>query len=86
MPGRDPVLRFALATFLILAVVFASAFSYYYVKYERIIAHRFEGSVFANSAKIYARPVSIAVGEKADLKEIAAMQRKAASRRWAAIT
>src|SRR5437763_6459062 len=77
MPGRDPVLRFALATFLILAVVFASAFSYYYVKYERIIAHRFEGSVFANSAKIYARPVSIAVGEKADLKEIAAELRHA---------
>src|SRR6202140_541028 len=77
LSGRDPVLRFALATFLILAVVFAVAFSYYYVKYERIIARRFEGSVFANAAKIYARPVSIGVGEKADLKEIAAELRHA---------
>ena len=45
------MLRFALGAFLILAVVFAVFFSYYYVKYERIIAHRFQGSVFANSAK-----------------------------------
>src|SRR5713101_9996253 len=47
-------------------------FSYYYVKYDRIIARRFEGPVFASAAKIYATPRSIAVGEKAELKEIAA--------------
>jgi penicillin-binding protein 1B len=76
-PGRDPVLRFALGAFLVLAVIFAVAFSYYYVKYERIIARRFDGPVFANSAKIYARPVSVSVGEKADLKEIAAALRHA---------
>ncbi|HTZ98406.1 MAG TPA: PBP1A family penicillin-binding protein [Terriglobales bacterium] len=70
--GRDPVFRFALAAFLVLAVGFTGVFSYYYVKYERIIARRFAGPVFANSAKIYARPVSITVGEKVDLKEIAA--------------
>jgi len=75
--GRDPVLRFALGAFLILAVAFAIFFSYYYVHYERIIAQRFEGSVFANSAKIYARPVSIGIGEKAELKEIAAELRHA---------
>jgi penicillin-binding protein 1B len=71
------VLRFALGAFLIFAVVFGVFFSYYYIKYERIIAHRFQGSVFANSAKIYARPVSIGIGEKADLKEIAASLRHA---------
>jgi penicillin-binding protein 1B len=71
------VLRFALGAFLILAVAFAIFFSYYYVHYERIIAQRFEGSVFANSAKIYARPVSIGIGEKAELKEIAAELRHA---------
>jgi len=68
---HDPVIRIALVAFLTLAVAFTIAFSYYYVKYERIIARRFEGPVFANAARIYARPVSIAVGEKADLKEIA---------------
>ena len=74
---RDPVLRIALISFVALALIFTIAFSYYYVKYERIIARRFQGPVFANAAKIYARPVSIAVGEKADLKDIAADLRHA---------
>ena len=66
-----------MTVFLFLAVAFVAFFSYYYVKYERIIAQRFSGPVFANAAKIYARPVSIAVGEKVDLKEIAADLRHA---------
>jgi len=70
--GRDPVLRFAIISFTVLAAIFVVVFSYYYVKYERIIARRFEGPVFASAAKIYATPRSIAVGEKAELKEIAA--------------
>ncbi|HKW19679.1 MAG TPA: PBP1A family penicillin-binding protein [Terriglobales bacterium] len=74
---HDPVLRVAMTVFLFLAVAFVAFFSYYYVKYERIIAQRFSGPVFANAAKIYARPVSIAVGEKVDLKEIAADLRHA---------
>jgi penicillin-binding protein 1B len=74
---RDPVLRVALTVFLLLAVAFAAFFSYFYVKYERIIAQRFSGPVFANAAKIYARPVSLAVGEKVDLKEIASDLRHA---------
>ncbi|MBO0911731.1 MAG: transglycosylase domain-containing protein, partial [Acidobacteria bacterium] len=74
---RDPVLRAALAAFLVLAVVFTAGFSYLYVKYEQIIARRFDGQVFANSAKIYARPVSIAAGDKADLRAIAADLRHA---------
>lgn len=74
---HDPVLRIALISFLSLAVAFTVVFSYYYVKYERIIARRFEGPVFANVAKIYARPISLQVGEKADLKDIAADLRHA---------
>jgi len=74
---HDPVLRFALAAFLCLAVGFVVFFSYFYVKYERIISQRFSGPVFANVAKIYARPVAIEVGEKIDLKEIAADLRHA---------
>ncbi len=74
---RDPVLRAARAAFLFVALSFVVVFSYYYVKYERVIARRFDGPVFANSAKIYARPDSIAVGEKVDLKEIASELRHA---------
>jgi penicillin-binding protein 1B len=74
---RDPVLRFALLGFVVLAAMFVIVFSYFYVKYDRIITHRFSGPVFANAAKIYAAPPTVAVGEKAELKEIAAELRHA---------
>ena len=74
---RDPVFRFALAAFGLLALVFVVAFSYFYVKYDRIIERRFKGPVFANAAKIYAAPQTVSVGEKADLKLIAADLRHA---------
>ena len=34
---------------------FCGVFSYFYVKYDRIITRRFEGPVFANAAKIMPR-------------------------------
>jgi penicillin-binding protein 1B len=74
---RDPVLRFALGAFAILALAFVAFFSYFYVKYDRIIETRFKSPVFANAAKIYAQPQTIAVGEKVELKELAAALRHA---------
>jgi penicillin-binding protein 1B len=74
---HDPVLRFGLGAFTVLAVLFVAFFSYYYVKYDRIIEDRFKGPVFANSAKIYSAPSMLSVGEKADPKEIAAELRHA---------
>jgi penicillin-binding protein 1B len=74
---HDPVLRFAFASFVVLAVAFVVAFSFFYVKYDRIIARRFEGPVFANAARIFAAPHSISVGDKAEVKEIAAELRHA---------
>ena len=47
---RDPVLRAALVAFLILAVSFTIFFSYFYIKYDRIIQRRFRSPVFSNSA------------------------------------
>ena len=44
---RDPVLRAALLAFLILAVSFTIFFSYFYIKYDRIIEKRFRSPVFA---------------------------------------
>ena len=63
---RDPVLRAALVAFLVLAVSFTIVFSYFYIKYDRIIEKRFRTPVFANSAKIYALPRVIRDGEKID--------------------
>jgi penicillin-binding protein 1B len=74
---RDPVLRAALAAFLILAVSFTVFFTYFYIKYDRIIERRFRTSVFSNSAKIYAIPQTVRDGEKIEAKQIAAELRRA---------
>ena len=74
---RDPVLRAALLVFLILAVSVTVLFSYFYIKYDRIIEKRFRTPIFANSAKIYALPKVVRDGEKIQAKEIAAELRRA---------
>jgi len=74
---RDPVLRAGLVIFLVLAVSFTGLFSYYYVKYDRIIERRFQTPVFGNSAKIFALPRTVRNGEQIDAKEIAAELRRA---------
>jgi penicillin-binding protein 1B len=74
---RDPVLRAAVVAFLLLAVSFTIVFSYYYIKYDRIIERRFKTPVFANAAKIYALPRIVREGEQIDAKEIAADLREA---------
>ncbi len=75
--SRDPVIRVAFAVFIILSVGICGWFSYYFIKYDRIIDQRFKGPVFSSSATIYAIPRAIRVGEKVDLKEIAAQLRRA---------
>jgi penicillin-binding protein 1B len=74
---RDPVLRAALVAFVILAVAFTGLFSYYYIKYDRVIERRFRTPVFANSAKIYALPRVVRDGEKIEPREIANDLRRA---------
>jgi penicillin-binding protein 1B len=74
---HDPVVRVALAVFVILSVSICGWFSYYYIKYDRIIDQRFKGPVFSSSAKIYAIPRAIRVGESVDLREIATQLRRA---------
>ncbi len=69
---RDPVLRAALIIFLVAAVGLGGSFSYFYIKYDRIIQQRFSTPVFTNSAKIYAIPRVVRDGDKASAKEIAA--------------
>ena len=75
--SRDPVLRAALVAFLVLGGLSTAVFSYYYVKYGQIIDARFKGQVFSNSAKIYAIPQTVRVGEKIDSRAIAADLRRA---------
>jgi len=75
--SSDPVIRFALAAFVVLAVIVTATFSFFYIKYDRIIEQRFRGQVFSSSATIYAIPRAARVGEKAEPREIAAQLHRA---------
>jgi len=74
---RDPVIRAALVIFLVAAIGLGGFFSYYYIKYDRIIEQRFRTPVFNNSAKIYALPRTVHDGEQIDAKDIAGFLRRA---------
>lgn len=73
----DPLVKTALAVFVAGSVLLLAVFAHYYVRYERMIDRRLRGQLFSNSARIYARPRAVAVGQKADPDEIAAELRRA---------
>ncbi|MBZ5507028.1 MAG: PBP1A family penicillin-binding protein [Acidobacteriia bacterium] len=68
---RNPFFRAGLAAFLIISLLLFGVFSYYYIKYQKIVDARMSKPIFANTAKIYAQPRSIRIGQKADPREIA---------------
>jgi penicillin-binding protein 1B len=74
---RDPIIRAALLAFAVVAIGIVSFFTYFYVKYDRIIDKRFSSPVFSNSAKLYATPQIVKVGQKIDPQQIAAQLRRA---------
>ena len=74
---KSPFVRAGLAAFLIISMLMFSVFSYYYIKYSKIVAARMGGVIFANTAKIYAQPRAIRIGQKADPREIASYLRHA---------
>src|SRR5271157_754588 len=73
----SPVVRIALIGFLTASLVVVGFFSYWYVKYDRIIEERFRGPAFASAAKIFAAPQVVRVGSKATVSEIAVNLRHA---------
>jgi penicillin-binding protein 1B len=68
---KSPFLRAAIAAFLIVCLVLFGIFSYYYIKYQKIVDARMSKPIFSNTAKIYAQPRSVRIGQKADPREIA---------------
>ena len=70
------MVRAGLGVFIILALACTGAFSYFYIKYDRIIEKRFRTPVFSNSAKIYALPQTVHTGENINAKEIATELRR----------
>jgi penicillin-binding protein 1B len=75
--SRDPIVRYALLSFLSISLLVIGFFAYWYVKYDRIIEQRFRGPAFASSAKIFAAPQIVKVGSKQTTSEIAAELRHA---------
>ncbi len=74
---RNPFVRAGLAIFLIFCLTCFGIFSYYYIKYQKIVDKRMSGQIFANTAKIYAQPRSLRVGQKANSQEVASYLRHA---------
>jgi penicillin-binding protein 1B len=67
------VLLIAISVMVIMGLV---VFTYFYAKYSRLIDQKLRAGVFANTAKIFAAPVSVAVGDNATPGEIAAELRR----------
>src|ERR1700686_4029296 len=67
------VLLIAVSVMVILSLV---TFTFFYAKYSRLIDQKLRAGVFANTAKIFAGPVSVAVGDVATPGEIAAELRR----------
>lgn len=75
--ARNPLLRAAVAVFLILALCCFGIFAFYYIRYDRIISKRMSGQIFSTSAKIFARPVTVHPGDRLSPSQIAALLRRA---------
>ncbi len=68
---NSPFVRAGVAAFLIICLVLFGVFSYYYIKYQKIVDAKMSKPIFSNTAKIYAQPRSVRIGQKADPREIA---------------
>jgi penicillin-binding protein 1B len=75
--AKDPLLRGALSFVVLATVVGLGIFSYFYIKYDRMIEQRFRGPLFSNAARIYAQPRTLHTGERTGAKEIASQLRRA---------
>lgn len=79
--SRHKLYHQGLKVFLIAVLVSGLAgvgvFSYYWVKYDRIITRRIRGPIFSNAAKIYARAAEVSVGDKLTPENIAVQLRRA---------
>jgi penicillin-binding protein 1B len=78
---KHPVRNILLATlggvFLLGFLVCWSIFGYYYIKYEHIVDERLQKPLFEQTAKIYAAPKEIRIGQKLTSRGVALQLRNA---------
>src|SRR3954452_15846697 len=58
-----PVGRFLIIASLIFVIAGLAVFTYFYAKYASVIDEKLRAGVFANSARIFAAPQSVTVGD-----------------------
>ena len=75
--SQHPAAKLVVAAVFLVVLVFGGVFTYYYVKYERIVERRMRGPIFASAAKIYALPKLVHKGDKLTAHEVAAELRGA---------
>jgi penicillin-binding protein 1B len=71
------LIKALLACFVLVSMVGLAVFSFYYIKYERVVDQRLKGRLFNNSARIYAAPPVVRVGEQITAADIARDLRQA---------
>ena len=76
----DPIVRTAVAVFIIVSMVIFGVFAFYHVKYERIIDRRMSGPIFNASAGIYGRAEVVRAGDHISIEELASQLRGAGYR------
>src|SRR5579885_1656552 len=59
-----PAGRMLLAGFALCVILGLGAYTYYYQKYSKLIDEKLRSGPFANTAKIYAAPETVAVGDR----------------------
>ena len=75
-----PVGKTLLALLVVGVTLGVLSFTYYYVKYSRLIDQKLRAGPFANTSKIFAAPRTIAVGDRMTPEEL--VLRPAAKRIW----
>jgi penicillin-binding protein 1B len=68
--------RILIASFALLVILGAGAFAYAYSKYARMFDDKLRAGLFANAARIFAAPESVAVGDASTPSDIANQLRR----------
>jgi penicillin-binding protein 1B len=76
-PKAKRLLRYALAGVALVVLFFMGIAAFYYHRYEQIVDKRLTQPLFANTAKIYAAPREVRVGQKLTVKGVAQELRQA---------
>jgi penicillin-binding protein 1B len=71
-----PTGKVVLVSFVLLITAGVLSFTYYYVKYSRLIDQKLKGGPFANTSKIFAAPRVIGVGDEISPAEVMADLRR----------